>query len=65
MDKDGIIHLGIGKVSFAIDDLQNNLAAVMSAIRAAKPAGAKGTYIKRMSLASTMGPGIKIDLNSV
>ncbi len=65
LDKDAIIHLGFGKVSFAVADLQANLTALISAVRAAKPNSAKGTYIKKLSLASTMGPGIKIDLGSI
>ncbi|AKM84542.1 TPA: 50S ribosomal protein L1 [Patescibacteria group bacterium] len=65
LDKDAIIHMGFGKVSFAAEDLQANLNAILGAVRAAKPSSAKGTYIKKLSLSSTMGPGIKIDLNSV
>lgn len=65
LDKDGIVHLGFGKVSFTPENLASNFAAVVSAIKAAKPSAAKGTYIKRLSVASSMGPGIKIDLNSL
>ncbi len=65
LDKDAILHLGIGKVSFASADLKANFDAVIGAVRAAKPATAKGTYIKKMSLASTMGPGVKVDLQAI
>jgi len=65
LDKDGIIHLGFGKVSFTPENLRENLMAVTSAIKSAKPSSAKGTYIKRLSIASTMGPGIKIDLATI
>jgi large subunit ribosomal protein L1 len=65
LDKDAIVHLGFGKVSFKTEDLVTNFKAIISAIQGAKPATSKGTYIKRMSVASTMGPGIKIDLQSI
>lgn len=65
LDKDGIIHLGFGKVSFAQDNLKANLLAVMGAIKAAKPSAAKGTYMKKLAISSSMGPGIKIDLSSI
>lgn len=65
LDKDAIVHLGFGKASFATDDLVKNFKAIVNAIQSAKPSTAKGTYIKRMSIASTMGPGIKIDLASI
>ena len=61
LDKTGNVHVIIGKVSFDVDKLYDNLAALMNAIRKAKPAAAKGTYIKKITLASTMGPGIKVD----
>ena len=65
LDKDAIIHLGFGKVSFATDDLMKNFKAVVDAIKVAKPATSKGTYMKRMSVTTTMGPGIKVDLGSI
>ncbi len=65
LDKDSIIHIGFGKVSFSVEDLQKNFQAVFAAIRSAKPASAKGSYIKRASLASTMGPGVKIDISAL
>ncbi|MEZ4210328.1 MAG: 50S ribosomal protein L1 [Patescibacteria group bacterium] len=65
LDKDAIVHMGIGKVSFSADDLKKNFMAVFAAIRSAKPSSAKGTYMKRLSLSSSMGPGIKVDINTV
>ena len=61
LDKTNIIHVRIGKVSFGIEKLQENLNAVMEALIKAKPAAAKGTYLKSISVSSTMGPGIKIE----
>lgn len=63
LDKTANIHVNIGKVSFDADKLYDNFATLMSAIRKAKPAAAKGTYLKKISLTSTMGPGIKLDPN--
>lgn len=60
-EKTGIIHVPIGKVSFTDEQLKQNYHAVVSAIVKAKPASAKGTYIKSLTLSTTMGPGIKID----
>ncbi|MFH0905144.1 MAG: 50S ribosomal protein L1 [bacterium] len=65
LDKDSIIHLGFGKVSFSAEDLLANFRAIISAIQSAKPASAKGTYIQKLTIASTMGPGVKVDLNSI
>jgi len=61
-EKAGIIHAGVGKVSFSEANLVANVKAFVNAINKAKPAGAKGTYIKKVSLASTMGPGMKLDV---
>ena len=61
LDKSNIVHVIIGKKSFGNDKLADNFNAVMDAIVKAKPAAAKGTYIKSVSLSSTMGPGIKVD----
>lgn len=61
VDKTGIVHVPIGKASFDADKLVGNFAALMDAIVKAKPAGAKGQYIKSIAVASTMGPGIKVD----
>jgi len=63
-EKTGIIHAGIGKASFTEDQLLANVKAMVDALNKAKPAGAKGTYIKKISLSSTMGPGFKIDAGS-
>jgi large subunit ribosomal protein L1 len=60
-EKTGIVHVPIGKTSFTADQLKQNYAAVVSAIVKAKPASAKGAYIKSLTLSTTMGPGIKID----
>lgn len=61
VDKTSIVHCPIGKVSFGIEKLQENLTTLMEAIIKAKPAAAKGTYIKSMVLATTMGPGVKFN----
>ncbi len=60
-EKTGIVHVPIGKSSFTADQLKQNYNAIVSAIVKAKPASAKGTYIKSLTLSTTMGPGIKID----
>ncbi len=60
-EKAGIVHAGVGKASFAEDALIDNVKAFVDAIRRGKPSGAKGTFIKKVSLTSTMGPGVKID----
>ncbi|MBR7620266.1 50S ribosomal protein L1 [Phenylobacterium sp. 20VBR1] len=64
-EKTGIIHAGIGKASFTEDALLANVRALVDALNKAKPSGAKGIYIKRISLSSTMGPGFRVDTNSV
>ena len=64
-EKAGIVHAGVGKASFAEEALAENIRAFVDAIARAKPSGAKGTYIKQVSLSSTMGPGVKLDLASV
>ncbi len=63
LDKTGNIHLSIGKVSFSQQQLMDNLTAVLEAITRAKPSGAKGRYVNKITLTSTMGPGIKVDIN--
>lgn len=62
LDRHGVINNGIGKLSFALEKLVENLQTYLSAVRRAKPAAAKGHYLKSMVLSSTMGPGLKIDL---
>jgi len=62
LDRTAIIHVPLGKVSFESDKLMANLTAVMEAVIKAKPSGAKGQYVKTASLATTMGPGIRLDL---
>lgn len=64
-DKNGIIHCGIGKISFNPEDIVENVAALISDIRKAKPASSKGTYLKSITLSTTMGPGLAIDINSI
>jgi large subunit ribosomal protein L1 len=61
VEKAGIVHAGIGKASFTQDALEANIKAIVGALVRAKPSGAKGTYVKRISLSSTMGPGVKVD----
>ena len=61
VEKMGIVHAGIGKASFSEEDLQTNLKAFVGALMKAKPSGAKGTYVKRIALSSTMGPGVTVD----
>jgi large subunit ribosomal protein L1 len=65
VEKAGIVHAGIGKVSFTEEALLANVRALVDALNKAKPSGAKGTYVKRIALSSTMGPGFKIDTGSV
>jgi len=64
-EKAGIIHAGIGKVSFETDKLLENARALADAIQKAKPTGAKGTYVQRVSISSSMGPGIRVDVSSI
>ncbi|WP_334175170.1 50S ribosomal protein L1 [Pseudoxanthobacter sp.] len=61
VEKAGIIHAGIGKASFSAEALAQNIRALHDAVVKAKPAGAKGTYVQRVALSSTMGPGVKVD----
>ena len=64
-EKGGIIHCAIGKVSFSVEDLNENLEALISDLLKAKPSSAKGQYITRVSLSSTMGPGVKVERSSL
>ncbi len=63
VDRTGNLHVPIGKASFTDQQLYENLAALVDAVKKARPASLKGTYIKRLTLAPTMGPGIKVDVN--
>ena len=65
VEKAGIIHSGIGKASFPAEDLRANFDALVDAVIRAKPAGAKGKYLKKIAVSSTMGPGIKVDTAEV
>ncbi|WP_460452469.1 50S ribosomal protein L1 [Alsobacter sp. SYSU BS001988] len=65
VEKAGIVHAGVGKASFDADKLVENIKAFADAVSRAKPAGAKGTYVQRIAISSTMGPGVKIDPSSV
>jgi large subunit ribosomal protein L1 len=64
-DKNGIIHGGIGKISFELDAIRENLEAVLSDLKKAKPASSKGVYMKKVTLSTTMGPGVTIDQSSL
>jgi len=64
-EKAGIIHAGIGKISFDDDKLVENPRALADAIQRAKPTGAKGTYVQKVSVSSTMGPGVRVDIGSL
>ena len=65
VEKAGIVHAGVGKASFTEQAIEENVKAFLDAIVKAKPAGAKGTFVKKVSLSSTMGPGVKVDAASI
>ncbi len=65
VEKGGIVHAPVGKVSFTEDKLVENVRAMWDAVNRAKPAGSKGTYMKKAAMSSTMGPGLKVDLTTV
>jgi large subunit ribosomal protein L1 len=65
VEKAGIVHAGIGKASFAAEDLRTNFDALVDAVVKAKPSGAKGKYLKKIAVSSTMGPGVKVDVAQV
>ena len=65
VEKAGIVHAGVGKASFTEEALTANVRAFVDALQRAKPTGAKGTYVKKVSLSSTMGPGLKVDVASI
>lgn len=64
-DKNGIIHCTVGKLDFAAEDIVENIAALIVDLRKAKPASSKGVYLKKITLSSTMGPGLPIDIASI
>jgi large subunit ribosomal protein L1 len=64
VEKAGVVHAGVGKVSFDAAKLEENIRAFVDAVQRAKPSGAKGTYMKKVSLSSTMGPGVSVDIAS-
>ena len=63
-EKAGVVHAGVGKASFDEAKLVENLRAFVDAVSKAKPAGAKGTYMKKIAVSSTMGPGVSVDVSS-
>ncbi|MBV0891038.1 50S ribosomal protein L1 [Paracoccus sp. Z118] len=63
-EKAGVVHAGVGKTSFDAEKLAQNIRAFVDAVNRAKPSGAKGTYLKKVSISSTMGPGVSLDLTS-
>ena len=63
VEKAGIVHAGIGKASFSNEDLEKNVNAFVSALLKAKPSGAKGTFVKKITLSSSMGPGVQLNVN--
>jgi large subunit ribosomal protein L1 len=65
VEKAGIIHAGIGKASFTAEDLRTNFDALVDAVTKAKPSGAKGKYLRKAAISSTMGPGVKIDVAEI
>jgi large subunit ribosomal protein L1 len=65
VEKAGIIHAGIGKASFTAEDLRSNFDALVDAVTKAKPSGAKGKYLRKAAISSTMGPGVKIDVAEI
>ncbi len=64
-DKGGILHTTIGKVDFSTEALQENLEALLSDVKKAKPSSAKGIYMKKITLSTTMGPGLAVDISTV
>jgi large subunit ribosomal protein L1 len=65
VEKAGIVHAGVGKASFDAKALEDNIRAFAEAVTKAKPSGAKGTYVKKVSVTSTMGPGVKVDVSTL
>jgi large subunit ribosomal protein L1 len=64
VEKAGVVHAGVGKVSFDEAKLVENIRAFIDAVSRARPSGAKGTYMKKVSISSTMGPGVSVDVAS-
>jgi len=64
-DKAGVVHCSVGKIDFAMPDLSENIVSVLAALKKAKPASSKGIYFKRVTVSSTMGPGLQLDISSV
>ena len=64
-DKAGIVQCSIGRASFSLEQLRENLVALIEALNKSKPASSKGIYLKKLSVASTMGPGVRVDLASL
>ena len=64
VDRAGIVHVPVGRVSFSADQLQANVATLVDAVNRAKPSGAKGTYMRTLTLAPSMGPGVRVDIPS-
>ena len=65
VEKEGIVQAGVGKASFSEEQLSGNIRALVSAIHKARPSGAKGTYVQRIAISSTMGPGLKLDVTGL
>ncbi|MFK7974130.1 MAG: 50S ribosomal protein L1 [Rickettsiaceae bacterium] len=65
VEKSGIVHAGLGKISFSTEDLLKNVEAFISSVVKAKPDGAKGTYLKKIHMSSTMGPSLKVNLSTI
>lgn len=65
VEKAGIVHAGVGKASFEAKKLEENISALISALHKAKPSGVKGAYLKRIAISSSMGVGVKVDINSL
>jgi large subunit ribosomal protein L1 len=65
VEKEGILQAGVGKASFSEEQLAGNIRALVGAVQKARPSGAKGTFMKRLAVSSTMGPGVKLDVSDV
>jgi large subunit ribosomal protein L1 len=65
VEKEGILQAGVGKASFSEEQLAGNIRALIGAVQKARPSGAKGTFVQRLVVSSTMGPGVKLDIAGV